>query len=134
MSVVLEITVISKSKRKTYKVVHEEDLGRLIAFFQGNILPLSKGRQCLYFHEKRHEEIPLLTKSGEIPDDLYELEGLVIDLDKGEVYEFFDVFNENYKGEGYKVYHRNFSAIVYYSLDWSIPPIKALFIRRLRRI
>ena len=136
-NVVMEVTVILGDKRKkVYKVFHE-DLKRLpplVAFFQNHILELSRGKKCLYYyHERKHKSIDLTTKYYEPVEDFYELEGLVVDFEKGEVYEFLDL-DEGYTGEGYMVFHKNFTAIAYYGFGWGNPPIKCLFIRKARKI
>ena len=139
-NVIMEVTVIQGDKRKTYKVIHEgiETLKPLIAFFYNNILELSRGRKCLYYyHERRHESIELLGRNYEPVGDFYELEGLVIDFEKGKVYEFLGVdegYYGGHDGRAYKIYHKNFTAIVYYSPHYTINPVKALFIRKARKI
>ena len=140
---IMEITVIEEDKTRRYKIISEENEDfnfDLIAFFQGNLLELSSGRRCVYYyHEKKHRSIPLKTRSEQALEDLCDLEGLVIDFKTGRVEEFLNIFDEDERrqhiGEGYKEWHPNFTAITYYSLDWGwCPPVKALFIRKVREI
>jgi len=129
----LEITVREEERVKKYKV-RMNCSSKIVCFFEGQLLELERGRKTLFYHHfKKHSYVPLISKRGKVLD-LIELNGIIIDFEKNHIYEFHYYNDDRIEGEGYRIRHPNFNAITFYSLDYIIPPIKVLWIKKAYKI